>query len=219
MKASSYIRLFALLTIALALIAFLFWLQRRTKPLPPRQPSELSPIGEILDGDTFVDSSGRRIRLAGIDTPETDEPLSREAAILLTDILSNASVISYDSLATDDYGRLIAIVEADGVPANGELLRQGLARVYYLRTVARSHPYLAEEFCALQQEARSQKVGIWGLPAPDPSDRYFGTRSSRTFHRPGCFHIRRSDTLRMLRLLSREEFLDSCYTPCRRCGP
>jgi endonuclease YncB( thermonuclease family) len=89
-------------------------------------------VVSIVDGDTFdavpADSTaGRiRIRLHGIDTPESGEPFSnvatRAARVLLFD--QRATVEGRD---IDQYGRLVARVTVQGADVRVKLVEEGLA--------------------------------------------------------------------------------------------
>ncbi len=93
----------------------------------------------VIDGDTFVTTEDERIRVLGIDTPEIgrdgtdDEPCAREAKEAKSAFLdAGAASIVTDSAAgdTDQYGRTLAYVEADGRDLGRTLLEDGLADVY-----------------------------------------------------------------------------------------
>ncbi len=59
------------------------------------------------------------------------------------------------------YGRLVAIVYAGDVDVNAELVKQGHAWAFrkYMRKTEDA------DLCALEQAARSDKRGLWALPA------------------------------------------------------
>lgn len=114
----------------------------------------------IADGDTLTvllpDRTQKRVRLAGIDAPETGQPLGKESKQALAGMVFGATV-RVRVVDTDRYGRWVGDVYADGTHVNTELVRQGYAWVY--RQYARN----AELFAA-EDEARSARRGIWRLP-------------------------------------------------------
>lgn len=126
-------------------------------------------VTKITDGDTFrVDDGsekGLRIRLIGVDTPETRHPqkpveyFGKEATEFLTKMIANRLVrLEYDVQKQDRFGRTLAYVYLkDGAFVNAELVKQGYARVY---TVPPNVKY-AELFVELQREAREHNRGLW----------------------------------------------------------
>ena len=86
----------------------------------------------VTDGDT-IRLGDERIRIAGIDAPETYQPrcasekaLGDKATRALEWLLHNATVqIVRDGV--DRYGRTLADVYADGVDVGEVLISQGLA--------------------------------------------------------------------------------------------
>lgn len=91
----------------------------------------------VVDGDTLKDSDSGYIRLIGIDTPEIkgackyEKDKAIEAKKYLQSIVDSSKEIKVVGNKTDKYGRLLALVYADGVSVSGLMLQSGLARVYY----------------------------------------------------------------------------------------
>ncbi len=91
----------------------------------------------VVDGDTFY-YRGDKIRIADIDTPETQDyacdselELGNAARVRLEELLNNgAFVLSSIDRDTDRYGRLLRIVERNGESLGGVLVDEGLARWY-----------------------------------------------------------------------------------------
>lgn len=114
----------------------------------------------IIDGDT-VEIAGTRIRLQGIDTPETDQ-----VCFTATGEHDPCGVRARDALATryggkpwtctitgtDRYNRSLGSCTAGGEDVQGWLVREGLA----LSFVRYSHAYDADEAAA-----RQAKAGLW----------------------------------------------------------
>jgi micrococcal nuclease len=89
----------------------------------------------VVDGDTFwID--GQKVRIADIDTPETHPPRCAEEARLgeaATErlrVLLNAGPVTLvtEGRDTDRYGRMLRVVERDGVSLGQVLVSEGLAR-------------------------------------------------------------------------------------------
>lgn len=212
-KASGGAVLFLL--ILLLLVLLIIMRSEREERRPSLEPGS----AVALDGDTFERPDGGRVRLLGIDTPETGEPYYKEATARLQELLAAGSLsYRHGRRRSDDYGRELAFVYSGGGLINRQLLLDGLARTYFFPEDL-NNPALTDSLCEAQRRARVAKVGIWSLPPPSRCDHYFGNARSRRFHRPDCSSISRSDTTRLVRLLTRGEFLDSCYSPCRNCKP
>lgn len=127
-------------------------------------------VTKIVDGDTFwVDNGtekGLKIRLIGIDAPETRRTgkkevgyYGKEATAYLTQLIAGKSVkLEYDVTKKDRYKRTLAYVYLqDGTFINAALVKNGYAVVM---TVPPNVKY-AEEFVKLQQEARENNRGLW----------------------------------------------------------
>ena len=128
-----------------------------------------------VDGDTVDivdDVRGRlRVRLLGIDTPETKKPgytvgcWGPEASEFATETLVGQRVALIPDPTqdrTDRYGRTLAYLDkADGWDYSIEAARAGAAHsyVYHGRPAAR-----AGEIAAAEQEAKAAQRGLWGAP-------------------------------------------------------
>lgn len=118
----------------------------------------------VADGDTItVITAGRlqiKVRLAEIDAPEKKQPFGAASKESLSDLCYNkpAQLAVQD---TDRYGRTVARVTCDGVDANREQIRRGLAWVY--RKYSRDAALLDVE-----AEAREAKRGLWSEPDAVP---------------------------------------------------
>jgi endonuclease YncB( thermonuclease family) len=91
----------------------------------------------VVDGDTFY-IGGAKVRIAGIDTPETHPPrCSREAQLgdqatqkLQALLNSGAVTITGIDRDRDTYGRLLRNVAVDGQDVGEALIAAGVAREY-----------------------------------------------------------------------------------------
>jgi endonuclease YncB( thermonuclease family) len=114
----------------------------------------------VVDGDTLdvlVGGAPLRVRVAGIDTPERDQPYASRARQALARRVFQKEV-RIIAVATDRFGRTVGEVYADDACVGCELVREGFAWAY--RGAGRD-PVLLE----LEQEARAAGRGIWSLPA------------------------------------------------------
>lgn len=134
-------------------------------------------VTEIVDGDTlFIDpphEDGNEIRLVRIQAPKLPLgrksfeawPLSSEAKDLISDLtLGEKVALSFGGSERDRYGRWLAHLHVTtgrnaGMWVQGELLRQGFARVYSFS----DNRAKVTEMLALEREARQARRGIWAL--------------------------------------------------------
>ncbi len=116
----------------------------------------------ISDGDTLVglDSENRqvKIRLHGVDAPETGQPFGNVARKALTDLIAEKTV-SVEEVDRDRYGRVVGRVTIAGKLVNAEMVRAGLAW-RYVQFDRRN------EFGALEDEARRHRRGLWADAHP-----------------------------------------------------
>src|SRR5437899_1300226 len=104
-------RLAAVIVVA-ALLAWQF-LSDRHAPPPPIEPGTTSLVERVVDGDTLLLAGGTRIRLLGVDTPETKrpdtpiQPFGPEAYEFSRDHVEGRFVrLEFDKERHDRYGRV-----------------------------------------------------------------------------------------------------------------
>ena len=128
-------------------------------------------VVHIDDGDTIdvdIDGVRTRVRLVGIDTPETKKPntpvqcYGREASAYTASLLplGTAVRLERDAEPRDPYDRLLAYVyrAGDGLFVNLELARGGYARVLSIKPNV-AH---AADFDTAVADARTARRGLWG---------------------------------------------------------
>jgi len=124
-------------------------------------------VARVVDGDTIVLDDDVRVRLIGIDTPETKDPrrpvecFGQEASAHMIKLLPAGTRVRvvYDVERTDRYGRTLAYLyrASDGLFVNAAMVRDGFASAY---TVPPNVAH-ADEFVALNREARETGRGLW----------------------------------------------------------
>ncbi len=132
-------------------------------------------VTHLVDGDTvdvaFSTGTGKpsteRIRLIGIDTPETKRPdtpvecFGREASSALAALIpiGTAVLIERDVEERDRYGRLLGYVfrASDGLFVNHEMVRAGMATAY---TFPPNIAYV-DVFAAAGDASRAAAAGLW----------------------------------------------------------
>jgi micrococcal nuclease len=181
-----------------------------------RQISEIDTVMRVIDGDTFIMTGGRHLRLLCLDTPEKGEPYADRAAAFADSLLLNKAVkIETGKTAEDKYGRTLAYLYLGSNLYNEMLLRAGLARIYFFEKNQR----YSKELLSAQNDARKAKRGIWSLPAPSPEPYYIAAGGSFRFHRPLCRDIKDINLKKAKRYKTRDAALDLGLSPCRDCKP
>jgi len=143
-------------------------------PDPGVTSGEFEYVQRVVDGDTLLLGSGERIRLIGVNTPETVHPkkaveaFGKEASAFTKRMVEGKLVrLEFDPLLSrrgdgkdgkDRYSRTLAYVFLqDGRHLNAEIIRQG-----YGFAVSSSPPLKYQnEFRRLEGEAREQRRGLW----------------------------------------------------------
>jgi micrococcal nuclease len=140
------------------------------------RPAADATVVRVVDGDTLVvDSEGEedRVRLIGIDTPESVKPgtpvecFGKEASTHLAGLLPEGTPVRLerDVEARDRYERLLAYVyrAEDGLFINHEMVAEGYAQpVTYPPNVAHT-----DELVAAGRTAREQDLGLWSACGGD----------------------------------------------------
>ena len=160
----------------------------------------------IIDGDTIdiVEEASQRkvrVRLHGVDSPESGEPFSQRARTFMRVLLFDRAV-TVEGRDVDRYGRLVARIRVGSRDASVELLREGLGCHYRQFS---NDPVLEQA----EQTARSASAGFWAAGAPQPAcvqrearaaanssrsptppaiaaGQVIGNVSSKVYHAPTC---------------------------------
>lgn len=117
----------------------------------------------ITDGDNLTivaDKEWIRVRLAGVDAPERNQPYGTRASQSLSDLCFWQEVI-VTPVGKDEYGRMFARVRCGNVEAGEEQVRRGMAWVY-------DHYIKDPSLVPLQEEAQAAKRGLWADPYAKP---------------------------------------------------
>lgn len=118
----------------------------------------------VIDGDTIGIDNGEKVRLIGVDTPETKHPkklvqyFGKEASEFTKRLCEGKPVrLEYDWQKKDKYNRILAYVYLeDGTFINAEIIKQGYGHVYV------KYPFkYIEEFRQYEREAREGEFGLW----------------------------------------------------------
>lgn len=120
-------------------------------------------VVSVGDGDTLTvlhDQRPIKVRLAEIDAPEKAQAFGARAKQSLSDMCFGKTA-EISTQTRDRYGRTVARVRCEGIDANAEQVRRGMAWVYDRYVTDRS-------LYTLQDEARSARRGLWADSAPVP---------------------------------------------------
>jgi len=131
--------------------------------VPVSAETLIGRVVSVQDGDTLtLRVAGRRVkvRLAGIDAPERDQPFGDKSRRSLSQMTLNRTV-NVPVQKIDDYGRTIGAVTVTGSNVEAEQVRRGLAWVY------RQYTHDAQ-LLALEAEARAVRRGLWADANPTP---------------------------------------------------
>lgn len=138
----------------------------------------------IIDGDTLeveIDNEAFKIRLIGVNTPETvhpfleEEEFGREAGDYLKSLLTNQTVVlEFDENVMDTYNRLLAYVYLRGIFINAEIVKNGFGEAYT------DYPFrYLDDFVRYEQEAKEKRAGLWAystdMPIAEGQDNNPGT--------------------------------------------
>jgi endonuclease YncB( thermonuclease family) len=161
----------ALITLCLTLIPLSVWANTLQ-----------GKVIKVADGDTvtILDDSGKkhRIRLAGIDAPEKDQPYGDVSTQSLVELVSGKTVtIEYEK--RDRYKRIVGKVLVDPpgevfcmaidcvkkIDAGLEQIKKGLAW-HYKKYQSEQTEEDRKLYSNAEQEARNRQVGLWVNEVP-----------------------------------------------------
>ena len=122
----------------------------------------IGSVVKISDGDTIeirtIDEKTQKIRLEGIDAPETGQPFGSNAKKLLGDLVFSKTVRA-EIVDVDKYGRHLAHIYVDDRWVNRAMVRAGLAWHYT--------KYSSDEDLAQAESvARLEGIGLWSDKEP-----------------------------------------------------
>lgn len=125
----------------------------------PAVAGELYTVHKVIDVGTIRVGHGVRVRLIGVNAPESKEPFGPKATECLQDILADNRVrLEVGLEPRDRYRRLLAHVFTEaGTYVNAELLRRSCAKLMVIGANI-SHLY---QLVKAQEEARRTQRGVW----------------------------------------------------------
>lgn len=144
-------------------------------------------VKAVYDGDTVLlttrEDSRLKVRLYGIDAPETKKPdksgqpygdISKRA--LMTKVMGRR--VTAEFIDIDQYKRAVGIIRYSGRDINREMVSEGMAWAYrrYL------HGVYASKYIGAENMARSGRIGLWSESNPQPPWEFRNGRKGRGKH-------------------------------------
>jgi endonuclease YncB( thermonuclease family) len=130
-------------------------------------PAGVQGVVRVVDGDT-LNVSGVRVRLHGIDAPETDQPCARENGTewacgawvtrVVADRFDGQTAIC-DAQTQDRYGRLVGICRVRGQDIARSLVTDGLAFAYQR---------YSQHYVAAETRAKAVRKGLHAYRLASP---------------------------------------------------
>lgn len=123
-------------------------------------------VKRVVDGDTFETDKGEKVRLIGMNTPETVKPNSpvekygKEASAYSKKQLTGKTVYLFaDAGDKDKYGRLLRYVFIKG---GAEMYNETMLKEGYANTMTiPPNVMFAKTFVETEREARNKGKGLW----------------------------------------------------------
>ncbi len=183
-------------------------------------------VKAVVDGDTLVLASGDRLRLRGIDAPETSRSgggqyYGKQSREHLSELVFGRHVmLDRGELGTDRYGRLVGLASLDdGRLVNLLMVEAGAAFVY--PHSSDQDRALARRLLAAQITAMEQGRGFWPALLSSSGARagFVGTKNSKRFHVLTCAQGRKIKTANKVYFSSLQDAFAAGYAPARECTP
>lgn len=177
------------------------------------------------DGDTFVLTSGTKVRLAGINTPEMghgkrrDQVYAQQSRRLLQSYVKNVELrLKPVGKERDRYGRMIATAYLpDGSMINERMVAEGAAYFYDHKGLPSS---LRRTLLKAQRTALKKERGMWAeiLESKKADERYIGNKNSKRFFSMPCKEGKRISSRNRVYFSDIEEAFEAGYAPARPCN-
>lgn len=145
---------------------FVFWSADVLARCSVNQKAENVEVAHVYDGDTVRLKDGRKIRIIGINTPETKkenqpaEFLADRATLVLKQMLDSSNVsLLLGEEPQDRYKRWLGHLFVEGQLVSEKMLSQGLA--FHIAIP----PNLNFAECLKKAELKAQGKGVWETPS------------------------------------------------------
>ena len=111
-----------------------------------------------------------RVRLSWIDAPEKSQAFGQRSKQHLSDLVFGREV-ELHTHGLDRYGRTLAVIFVNGIDANLEQVRSGIAWCY-TRYLSQAPADIQASYRQAETEAWEQQRGLWSEPDPIPPWEY-----------------------------------------------
>jgi endonuclease YncB( thermonuclease family) len=185
----------------------------------------------VTDGDTLTvlhDNKPEKIRLNGIDCPESGQPFGTKAKQFTSD-LTFGKIVTVQVRDRDRYGRTVAeIILPDGRSLNREIVKAGFA--WWYQKYAPGDANLK----AFEAEARQERRGLWQdanpippwewrakgkatqSPKPEASGgEWCASRNSQVYHPCSCPSVSRIKPENLIKFKIEKEAQESGRRHCK----
>lgn len=127
-------------------------------------------VVKVSDGDTVTvldaQKAQLKVRLVGIDAPEKKMPFGQRSKQNLSDLVFNKQV-AIEYAKRDKYGRILGKIIVDGLDANLEQVKSGMAW-HYKKYQNEQTEGDRTSYAEAEERAKSAKLGLWSDNAPVP---------------------------------------------------
>jgi endonuclease YncB( thermonuclease family) len=131
-------------------------LQAPNNVIKVKESRELANVTRIIDGDTIELQNGQHCRLLGINTPEKNKLYYQEAKLFLSLIENKSIILIKTNEDKDKYNRSLRYLEYNNSLINEEILKNGLATLYYYK-----YDSYYNKLKLAEQEAREKNINLW----------------------------------------------------------
>ncbi len=127
--------------------------------IPAFAYAQTTKVVRVIDGDTYIISSGEKVRMLGIDAPEMSTYFGNDAKLYLKHLIEGKTVRIKDDIMNQDkdrYGRLLRYTYLNNQDINLRMVCDGYAIAYTRFKFSKKSSYI---HC--QNTATKEKLGMW----------------------------------------------------------
>ena len=167
----------------------------------------------VVDGDTVVIDTNQKIRLSGINTPETGECYYEEAKKRLEELVMDKEVfLESDKTDTDKYGRLLRYIYLNNssgmIMVNALMVQENYAKVYD------KYSYDTKYYAQLKQiEKQANNTGVWICANYLENCSFVASKNSDMYHSANSSVAKRIKPENIVCFTSRKEAENAGYKP------
>lgn len=121
--------------------------------------AQTTKVVRVIDGDTYIISSGEKVRMLGIDAPEMSTYFGNDAKQYLKHLIEGKTIRIQDDVMNQDkdrYGRLLRYTYLNNQDINLRMVCDGYAIAYTRFKFSKKSSYT---HC--QSTATKEKLGMW----------------------------------------------------------